>query len=109
MGDHIPQEKTVSVFQSDEGGWGSLFSIEEGSREIYYLGIIDILTPYNWKKKLEHAYKSIKYDKNSITAVSPEQYAQRFVKFMLDIVEDSNIEGYSDRPSQSGRSVPASM
>lgn len=107
--DHIPQEKTVSVFQRDEGGWGSLYSIEEGSREIYYLGIIDILTPYNGKKKLEHAYKSIKYDKNSISAVSPEQYAKRFVKFMLDIVEDSSVEGYSERPNQSGRSVPASM
>jgi hypothetical protein len=30
---------------------------------IYYLGIIDILTPYGWVKKVEHLWKGMKADR----------------------------------------------
>lgn len=32
---------------------------------LYFIGIIDILTPYNYVKKTEHAWKSITQDKVS--------------------------------------------
>ena len=38
---------------------------------VYFIGIIDILTEYNTKKKLEHVFKSVKYDAHSISCVPP--------------------------------------
>src|SRR5438128_790636 len=45
---------------------------------ILFFGIIDILQDYDISKKLEHAYKSMQYDPNSISAVDPKQYCNRF-------------------------------
>ncbi|KAK1612890.1 hypothetical protein QYE76_036563 [Lolium multiflorum] len=51
---------------------------------VLYIGIIDILQKYNMRKKIEHAYKSIKYKYNplSISAVEPRFYSERFFKFV---------------------------
>ncbi|EYU18633.1 hypothetical protein ABFS82_10G154600 [Erythranthe guttata] len=50
---------------------------------ILFFGIIDILQDYDITKKLEHAYKSIQYDPNSISAVDPKQYSRRFRDYVL--------------------------
>lgn len=50
---------------------------------ILFFGIIDILQDYDITKKLEHAYKSIQYDPNSISAVDPRQYSRRFRDYIL--------------------------
>ena len=47
-----------SLFTRDEGGIRS-----ERGNEIYFLGIIDILTEYNLKKKIESGLKSLKYNR----------------------------------------------
>jgi 1-phosphatidylinositol-4-phosphate 5-kinase len=49
---------------------------------ILFFGIIDILQDYDISKKLEHAYKSMQYDPNSIWAVDPKQYCKRFRDFI---------------------------
>lgn len=49
---------------------------------ILFFGIIDILQDYDISKKLEHAYKSMQYDPNSISAVDPKQYCKRFRDFI---------------------------
>uniref|UniRef100_A0A1D1YJ34 Phosphatidylinositol 4-phosphate 5-kinase n=1 Tax=Anthurium amnicola TaxID=1678845 RepID=A0A1D1YJ34_9ARAE len=49
---------------------------------VLYFGIIDILQDYNMKKKIEHAFKSSKFDPMTISAIEPKLYAKRFVKFM---------------------------
>jgi len=49
---------------------------------VLYLGIIDILQEYNVKKKVEHAYKSLKFDPLSISAVEPKLYSKRFIGFL---------------------------
>ncbi|OLY80842.1 Phosphatidylinositol 4-phosphate 5-kinase its3 [Smittium mucronatum] len=52
---------------------------------IYYLGVIDILTPYNSKKRAEHFFKSLWYSPNEqISAVNPKRYATRFLRFIYD-------------------------
>jgi 1-phosphatidylinositol-4-phosphate 5-kinase len=51
---------------------------------IYYFGIIDILSVYNTKKKFEHFFKSIRYDSHGISAVPPDEYAERFIQFIDD-------------------------
>ncbi|XP_039803368.1 phosphatidylinositol 4-phosphate 5-kinase 6-like isoform X2 [Panicum virgatum] len=48
-----------------------------------FFGIIDILQDYDISKKLEHAYKSMQYDPNSISAVDPKQYCKRFRDFIF--------------------------
>ncbi|WOL02811.1 phosphatidylinositol 4-phosphate 5-kinase 1-like [Canna indica] len=56
---------------------------------VLYFGIIDILQDYDITKKLEHAYKSLQVDPNSISAVDPKLYSRRFQDFIRRIfVED---------------------
>ncbi|XP_074558570.1 phosphatidylinositol 4-phosphate 5-kinase 2-like [Curcuma longa] len=56
---------------------------------ILYFGIIDILQDYDISKKLEHAYKSMQVDPNSISAVDPKLYSRRFQDFIRRIfIED---------------------
>lgn len=54
----------------------------DDNNEVYYLGIIDILTQYNLKKKFEHTFKQLTHKSNEISCAPPDQYADRFVKFI---------------------------
>jgi hypothetical protein len=54
--------KRFCTFYAEEGGFRSSFSDNSPGDELYFLGIIDILTPYSLKKRLEHGIKSIQYD-----------------------------------------------
>jgi Ca2+-binding EF-hand superfamily protein len=47
---------------------------------VYYMGIIDIFTCFDTRKKLEHAWKSSFFE--SVSCVPPQEYAERFVRFM---------------------------
>uniref|UniRef100_A0A161M517 Phosphatidylinositol 4-phosphate 5-kinase type-1 alpha-like protein isoform x11 n=1 Tax=Triatoma infestans TaxID=30076 RepID=A0A161M517_TRIIF len=53
---------------------------------LLYLGIIDILQSYRLKKKLEHTWKSILHDGDSVSVHRPGFYAQRFQDFMAKTV-----------------------
>lgn len=55
--------KKFNDFYGDEGGFRSTLSDDSPGDELYFLGIIDILTPYTSKKKVEHLIKSIQHDK----------------------------------------------
>ena len=58
-------------------------SLFRGNHQMdYYMGIIDVLTPYNWKKKLEHFFRGCCIYRNEISAVSPPMYGQRFLGFV---------------------------
>ncbi|CAL5438846.1 unnamed protein product [Camellia sinensis] len=52
---------------------------------VLYLGIIDILQEYNLKKKIEHAYKSLQYDPESISVVELKLYSRRFINFLKKV------------------------
>ena len=54
--------------------------------EIYFAGIIDILQQYNHVKTVENFFKGFVHDRNEISAVPAQQYAERFVEFL-----DENI------------------
>uniref|UniRef100_A0A0K8T3A5 PIPK domain-containing protein n=2 Tax=Lygus hesperus TaxID=30085 RepID=A0A0K8T3A5_LYGHE len=58
----------------------------KGERLLLYLGIIDILQSYRLKKKLEHTWKSILHDGDSVSVHRPGFYAQRFQEFMANKV-----------------------
>ncbi|XP_051871955.1 phosphatidylinositol 5-phosphate 4-kinase type-2 alpha [Pristis pectinata] len=56
-------------------------------KEVYFLGIIDILTHYDAKKKAAHAAKTVKHGAGAeISTVNPEQYSKRFVEFITSIL-----------------------
>ncbi|XP_013864626.1 phosphatidylinositol 5-phosphate 4-kinase type-2 gamma [Austrofundulus limnaeus] len=55
-------------------------------REVYFMGLIDVLTQYDTKKKAAHAAKAVKNGTGAeITTVHPEQYAKRFKEFITKI------------------------
>ena len=65
------------VFQRDFGGL-----LSSDGHTIYFIGIIDILTPYDNVKKLEQMAKAIYYDPKGVSCCPPADYAERFNGFM---------------------------
>ena len=73
----------------------------EKKREIYYMGIIDILTSYGGLKICEFCYKSIRYCTNKMSCISPGKYQERFINYLkqkilpnnqdLEIIETDNV------------------
>uniref|UniRef100_A0A8C9W3U0 Phosphatidylinositol 5-phosphate 4-kinase type-2 gamma n=1 Tax=Scleropages formosus TaxID=113540 RepID=A0A8C9W3U0_SCLFO len=54
--------------------------------EVYFMGLIDVLTQYDTKKKAAHAAKTVKHGAGAeISTVHPEQYAKRFLDFITNI------------------------
>lgn len=54
----------------------------DGQEIRYFVGIIDIFTVYNWKKKLEHFYKVIRFPGRAFSTVSPADYSLRFCQWV---------------------------
>uniref|UniRef100_A0A8C2WXP4 Phosphatidylinositol 5-phosphate 4-kinase type-2 gamma n=1 Tax=Cyclopterus lumpus TaxID=8103 RepID=A0A8C2WXP4_CYCLU len=58
----------------------------QSAREVYFMGLIDVLTQYDTKKKAAHAAKAVKHGAGAeISTVHPEQYAKRFREFTTKI------------------------
>lgn len=55
------------------------------NQHVYFVGIIDIFTEYNTKKQMEHFYKSLTQNAETISCVPPRQYADRFYNFMATV------------------------
>lgn len=79
-------KQVISVFQSDDGGMRGISEKGELLNEYYFVGIIDILMLYTLRKKLEHTYKSIRFnsEKSEISSVNPSDYAKRFLEFIKE-------------------------
>ena len=56
----------LTIFHEDEGGLLTPVTEANVTREVYYIGIIDILQSYNAEKQLAHFFKSMKYSHVSI-------------------------------------------
>ncbi|XP_072815662.1 phosphatidylinositol 4-phosphate 5-kinase type-1 beta isoform X1 [Vicugna pacos] len=53
-----------------------------GEKLLLFMGIIDILQSYRLVKKLEHSWKALVYDGDTVSVHRPSFYADRFLKFM---------------------------
>jgi len=64
---------------------------------LYYMGIIDTLQTYTWKKKAETFLKTYvkRDDGNGISCVPPNQYQRRFMNYLKNIIVTDN-EYYSE-------------
>ncbi|EPY23884.1 1-phosphatidylinositol-4-phosphate 5-kinase [Strigomonas culicis] len=56
------------------------------SREIYYIGIIDILQRYNLRKHMETFFLGMGNGYARISCANPNDYAARFISFMSSII-----------------------
>ncbi|KAH9939916.1 SAICAR synthase-like protein [Amylocystis lapponica] len=81
-----PGERAHFLFYQDEGGLRATDEANGLLDTIYYLGVIDILTPYSTKKKLEHFWKGLSADRHKISPVPPHEYGDRFFEFMRAIM-----------------------
>ncbi|KAI0209953.1 Phosphatidylinositol 4-phosphate 5-kinase type-1 alpha [Lamellibrachia satsuma] len=59
---------------------------QRGERLFLYIGIIDILQNYRMAKKLEHTFKSMLHEGDTISVHRPGFYAQRFQTFFAEQV-----------------------
>ena len=84
--DKMPEDDSRKgfYFYAEDGGMRASDENDKPADDIYYFGIIDILTKYNWKKKLEHAWKGWKESEEpKISPIPPVRYGDRFVRFMV--------------------------
>lgn len=75
--------RSISIWNRDHGG----IRAKTPSKEVYFLGIVDILTQYDFKKRSEHMLKSLVYYSDEISAIPPTPYRERFVKYIASITE----------------------
>jgi len=58
----------------------------KGERLLLFVGVIDILQSYKLFKKLEHTFKSMITDGDTVSVHRPGFYQERFINFMADRV-----------------------
>uniref|UniRef100_A0A667Y9X4 Phosphatidylinositol-4-phosphate 5-kinase type 1 gamma n=1 Tax=Myripristis murdjan TaxID=586833 RepID=A0A667Y9X4_9TELE len=74
----------------------------KGERLLLYIGIIDILQSYRLIKKLEHTWKALVHDGDTVSVHRPGFYADRFFKFMSNTVFKKS-SSLKSSPSKKGR------
>lgn len=69
-------------FYHEHGGLQATDIYNRPVNELYYLGVIDLLTRYSWRKRAENFWKGLHHSRSQISAVPPADYAKRFLKFI---------------------------
>jgi len=84
--DEDPEDNKQFIFYQDEGGLQATDETNEPLDKIYYLGIIDICTPWTPLKRIENIWKGFKNDRHKISPVPAKEYGERFLSFMVAIM-----------------------
>ncbi|KAF2085342.1 SAICAR synthase-like protein [Saccharata proteae CBS 121410] len=87
MPDEVQEGRKCFYFYSDDGGFQATHENNAPGEEIYYLGIIDCLTHYSFVKRSEHFFKGLMNTESQISAIPPERYGDRFVRFISGITK----------------------
>ncbi|XP_069074481.1 phosphatidylinositol 4-phosphate 5-kinase type-1 alpha isoform X2 [Pleurodeles waltl] len=74
------------TIQSDDQMGGIPSRNSKGERLLLYIGIIDVLQAYRFMKKIEHSWKALVHDGDTVSVHRPGFYADRFQKFMCNTV-----------------------
>uniref|UniRef100_A0A8C2WRV6 Phosphatidylinositol-4-phosphate 5-kinase, type I, beta b n=1 Tax=Cyclopterus lumpus TaxID=8103 RepID=A0A8C2WRV6_CYCLU len=74
--------KAAETLTNDDTMGGIPAKTHKEEKLFIFLGIIDILQSYRFIKKLEHSWKALVYDGDSVSVHRPGFYASRFLKFM---------------------------
>ena len=78
---HERRRPEKAFFESQDGGL-----VSADGTEIYFMGIIDILTNFGTKKKIENMVRSVVHNSRTISCIPPQQYGDRFFRFMNERV-----------------------
>uniref|UniRef100_UPI00358F051B phosphatidylinositol 4-phosphate 5-kinase type-1 alpha-like n=1 Tax=Myxine glutinosa TaxID=7769 RepID=UPI00358F051B len=93
-----------SLVETDDDWMGGIpAKTSKGDRLVIYLGIIDILQSYRLIKKLEHSWKALVHDGDTVSVHRPKFYAERFLKFM-SVQVFKVTPSLKSSPSKKGRS-----
>ena len=77
-----------SAFQLHRGGLRSFDNTATRPlRSVYSIAVIDILQEFDLKKKIESAYKGLKYNRAAISAIESRGYGERFLNFLGEIID----------------------
>ena len=88
---NVPGAHKNSIFDTD-GGIRAIDTHGEEMDIVYYIGIIDCLTNYSTLKKLETFFRSLRHKRETISAVPPHEYGDRFLKFIFDHIKSPGDE-----------------
>nr|CAJ2481441.1 unnamed protein product [Leishmania braziliensis] len=86
---HLSDKKTSHSVTPPEFANGVRSVCEQ---EIYYVGIIDVLTAYTIKKKGANFFKSFLWEQNMLSTIPPDYYARRLTSFTELIFPDASEE-----------------
>ncbi|ANB14377.1 1-phosphatidylinositol-4-phosphate 5-kinase [Sugiyamaella lignohabitans] len=97
-------ERNDFIFYADSGGFRATNENNEPLNDIYYLGIIDCLTPYTFTKRVETFFKGLSNAHVTISAIPALEYGDRFFKFIKSVVVSKregqqNVIGEETAPS----------
>lgn len=67
---------------TDDDTLGGIPAKHRDENLLIFLGIIDILQSYRFIKKVEHSWKALVHDGDTVSVHRPSFYADRFLKFM---------------------------
>ncbi|XP_041825911.1 phosphatidylinositol-4-phosphate 5-kinase, type I, beta a isoform X1 [Melanotaenia boesemani] len=67
---------------ADDETMGGIPAKHKDENLLIFLGIIDILQSYRFIKKMEHSWKALVHDGDTVSVHRPGFYADRFLKFM---------------------------
>jgi len=77
----------------------------KGERLLLFVGIIDILQSYRLIKKLEHTFKAMIHDGDTVSVHRPGFYAERFLNFMSGKIFKKISSSLKHSPSKRTKSV----
>lgn len=80
-------------FYSDQGGFQSTDVADQPLSEVYFLGVIDCLTPYTFRKRVETFWKGLSHAHASISAIPATEYGDRFFGFMKSTIRGNGPPG----------------
>lgn len=75
-------DRSRFVFYNEQGGFRALGQDDASLPTIYYLGVIDFLTRYSFRKRLETVWRSMSHNRAEISAIPSVEYGERFKAFM---------------------------
>jgi hypothetical protein len=78
----------ASLFRSHDGGLAATKSAGDVP-EVYYIGVIDFLQPFNLRKNLEQQFKTVvmaRGDEMLVSVLEPKKYAARLVEFVKKLL-----------------------
>uniref|UniRef100_A0AAV2MRJ3 PIPK domain-containing protein n=1 Tax=Knipowitschia caucasica TaxID=637954 RepID=A0AAV2MRJ3_KNICA len=99
--------KAAEVLSTDDTMGGIPAKTHKEEKLLIFLGIIDILQSYRFIKKLEHSWKALVYDGDTVSVHRPGFYASRFLKFMSTRVFRKNQPLRFSPSKRTRTSIPA--